>query len=396
MGTEQDIRLANEIFAFARMECSVASNVVTRGSYSWEETKLLQYLMTRCQDLGLRVDFDGAGNLWIGQDGWVPRDVVVIGSHVDSVPNGGNYDGLAGVVAGLLVVKGMPRVRVVALRGEESAWFGQAYKGSKALFGKLDIDTHALCDAMKQQGIKTANLSMKKPLLDSKEIRAFLELHIEQGPVLDKSQRSLAAVTAIRGNVRQAWTCYGEAGHTGTTPWAARKDALVAVANLIKSLVDECTQQNSGYKRPKDLVFTAPSVVVVNPSSTTIPHEVQFSLEWRSTDRKVLNLFGNKVVLAMNRLHFANGFRFEKIGESRSAPARMSPKIVKMIERETGFTMPSGAGHDAAVFAGEKIPTGMVFVRNKGGSHNPNEHMDMVDFMRGVAVLRSVAAQLVR
>ncbi|HSC99158.1 MAG TPA: Zn-dependent hydrolase, partial [Casimicrobiaceae bacterium] len=228
---------------------------VTRPSYSDVETGTLAYLEKTANADGLETSHDAAGNLWMTVPGADPgRPRVMTGSHVDSVPKGGNYDGLAGVVAGLVCGIRMRRegrvpgrsFTTIALRGEESAWFGKPYLGSAALLGRLteqDLslkhrDTgYPLMFYMREAGADPQRLARGEPLIDLGSIAAYLELHIEQGPILEGSGYPLGVVTGIRGNFRhRAVRCIGTTGHSGAVPKRMRQDAVFAVADLLSRI----------------------------------------------------------------------------------------------------------------------------------------------------------------
>ena len=229
----------------------------SRPAYSATETAVLKHIQSIARDAGLSAYFDPGQNLVMT----LPEDVdadnyVLVGSHIDTVPNGGNIDGLAGVVAGLLCLldrrqrgTGFPQpVRVVALRGEESAWFGPCYTASKALTGTLSQDEleqrhrdddRTLDAHMADVGVNMALVRAGTPLTDLGRILEYIELHIEQGPYLDSIDKPVAIVSGIRGNLRhRRILCIGKAGHSGAVPRDARQDAVMAVAELLMRLDD--------------------------------------------------------------------------------------------------------------------------------------------------------------
>jgi N-carbamoyl-L-amino-acid hydrolase len=182
------------------------------------------------------------------------KPFIACGSHLDSVPEGGNYDGAAGVVAGLLVLISMrhqglvpPRtIKVYALRGEESAWFGQAYMGSRALLGGFPVQDFdlphrtsgkTLGSYMRAAGADIARIAKGEPLLDVNSVGCYFELHIEQGPVMVARKIPVGIVTGIRGNYRHpAAGCIGEAAHSGAVPRWLRKDAVFAFSEFVMRL----------------------------------------------------------------------------------------------------------------------------------------------------------------
>ncbi len=383
---------------------------VTRESYGEGENVALRIIVDRAQALGLRHESDRAGNLWLS----LPEDerdapFLVIGSHVDSVPQGGNFDGLAGIVGGILILLGLrgrheeaAPVRVLALRGEESAWYGKAYLGSLSLLGKLPAQTLArrhrdgvgvLREAMSRCGADIDAIERGEPLVNPADIAAYLELHIEQGPVMVNRGWPVALVTGIRGNVRHNLIrCIGETGHSGAVPRWLRKDALLAVAELL-SRMDE--HWRVLLQMGMDLVMTS-GICTTSAQShavSVIPGEVAFSFEVRSQDTQTLERFYTLMreeCLAMER---ARGVRFEFDERLFTEPATMDAGWLNRLEGAAceGVQlerMASGAGHDAAVFANAGVPSAMVFIRNENGSHNPYEAMDMEDFLTGVDLLK--------
>lgn len=399
--------LAQKIFDDIRA-LSVDGPGVSRPAFSQTETAVLDYLAEVARDNGLDVTEDSARNLVFSLPG--DRDAsrwALIGSHVDSVPQGGNFDGLAGVVAGLLVLidvqrSGLPlrvAVKCIALRAEESAWFGTCYIGSRALTGQLsstDLDAshrgdgQTLRSHMARAGIDTEK---DGPLMDLSRIEEYLELHIEQGPILVERDLPVAVVTGIRGNIRhQAVRCIGEAAHSGAVPRQYRHDPVMAMAELLRQLdrTWESTINAGG-----DLVVTS-GIVATDPARhalARIADEVVFSLDIRSLDTDTLDEMAGVLAGHMQDITTRLGVSFEPGQATRAEPALMDPDIVahllEAMERigETPFAMPSGAGHDAAVFANAGVPSGMVFVRNRNGSHNPDEAMEIEDLMVGVRLL---------
>lgn len=384
---------------------------VTRPSYSDIETETLAYLAQQAAAEGIETSHDLAGNLWmtvVGSDPSLPR--VIAGSHVDSVPQGGNFDGLAGVIAALLCGIRMRRDGVVptrsftalALRGEESAWFGKPYLGSAALLGLLseqDLarkhrDTgYPLNFHMREAGADPRKLIRGEPLIDLGTVAAFLELHIEQGPVLENSGHAVGVVTSIRGNFRHPGIqCIGTTGHSGAVPKEMRQDAVFAVVELLSQLEAMWEQWLA---QGHDLVVTS-GVLQTNAAThapSVIPGEVTFSLEARSESDDTLRSFREAAVAASRAIGERRGVRFEFDPPVFSAPAMMNAGIVELLMSicDSGklrhMPLSSGAGHDAAVFSNVGIPSAMLFVRNQHGSHNPQEDMQIEDFMAGAAVL---------
>ncbi len=384
---------------------------VSRPAFSSIETETLRFLEEFARQHGLAVWYDAGLNARFS----LPADkdatrYVLVGSHVDSVPFGGNFDGLAGVVAGLLCLLRAHRsgerfahpVHVLAMRGEESAWFGPCYIGSKALTGTLAAselkaahksDGRTLDDHMADIGLPMEQVRAATPLMDLSQVEAYIELHIEQGPLLVGKGIPAAVVSGIRGNFRhQRVRCIGEAGHSGAVPRAFRRDPVLAMADLMVRLDESwSTILNMG----DDLVLTS-GMVGTDPAQhamSKIPEEVGFSLDVRSQSAKTLNDMRRLLHAEMQQVEKERRIRFELDEEMRVEPALCAPHLVEglkaAMERvgQEPFVMPSGGGHDAAVFAAAGVPSGMVFVRNSNGSHNPQEAMELSDFIAATDIV---------
>ena len=391
---------------------------VTRESYGSGESIAADFLREFAVEQGLEVSSDRAANLLFHLPQTAAEEPSVwCGSHLDSVPQGGNYDGLAGVVAGLLCLLAQKRsgkpspipLQVIGLRGEESAWFGKAYCGSSALFGQLDADDLALkqrntgetlAACMQRAGADIDAISQQKPLFDPSQVRAYLELHIEQGPVMVARKLPLAVVSGIRGNIRHnTVTCLGEAGHSGAVPRWLRRDALFAVADLIMRLDEHWSVL---LERGTDLVVTT-GIMSTNPAEhavTRIPSQVKFSFEVRSKSIDTLEAFYQLMRAECTAISRERQVRFEFDRRLLSNPAVMDRQLCDLLtktcaEQGTPYeVIPSGAGHDASLFENAGIPSGMLFIRNQNGSHNPEEAMEIADFMQGVQVLQQAIEKL--
>lgn len=402
--------LADAIFAeLARLTGDGVG--ITRECYSPQEDAALGVFSAVAKAHGFTIDKDPVGNFVVRaaeDDGMSPAHY--IGSHADSVPQGGNYDGAAGIVAGLLCLIRISAsgralttpVRVLMLRGEESAFYGRANIGSRALFGMIDGKDLAarsrgtgqtLAEAMVATGIDIAAIQASETLFDVSKAASYLELHIEQGPVMTDRALPAAVVSGIRGNLRhRRVVCHGEAGHSGTIPRWLRKDAVFAFADLVGRLEEHWRVL---LERGLDLVVTT-GIVGTDPAEhalSRIPGEVMFSFEVRSQSHDTLEGFYELFRSECRAVGQQRGVRFELDERVYTEPARMDDSVIQMLSKaaeNVGLnpqTLPSGAGHDAAVFANAGVPTGMVFVRNANGSHNPHEAMDTDDLIKGTDVL---------
>ena len=402
--------LALEIFDTLR-RTTAARRGVSRESFGAGENAAFEILMEVAGRFGLETGTDDAANLSISLPGQARETpYIACGSHMDSVPEGGNFDGAAGVVAGLLALvrarieDAKPRrpVRVIALRGEESAWYGKACVGSSALFGRLqkaDLasvhrdGTGTLGEAMKRQGAAVAAIEAGRPLVDPADIAGYIELHIEQGPILVAGRLPTAVVTSIRGNLRhRRIRCIGEAGHSGAVPRGLRNDPVMATAALIHALDNHW---QDWLDRGRDLVVTT-GIVETDArahSVSRIAGEVAFSFEVRSEDTATLEGFYELMRSECDRIAAERRVMFNFDRRVDAEPAVMDRRWVDKLLAHAGAlslpqkTMLSGAGHDAVLFASAGIPSAMIFIRNHNGSHNPNEAMDIEDFLKGADLL---------
>ena len=407
-GTDMDTatRLFDDIAAM-----SPDSKGVSRPAFSEIETQTLEYLEHFAIANGLSVSYDAGKNAVFSlPDDETADRFILIGSHVDTVPNGGNFDGLAGVVTGLLCLLRAKRagtrfptsVKVIALRAEESAWFGPCYIASKTLLGCLSQqeleathkgDGRTLEAHMKDIGIDTGSVKSGKSLIDQSAILAYIELHIEQGPLLVQKDMPAAVVSGIRGNIRhKKIRCFGEPGHSGAVPRAYRKDPVLAMADLLSRLDESWLTilQKGG-----DLVLTSGMVATdaKRHALTRIPDQVDFSLDMRSQSEETLDAARQLLKDDIDTIERERLVKFELDPEISTAPALCDANLVDGLSgamEKVGlepFTMPSGAGHDAAVFANAGIPSVMIFVRNRNGSHNPDEAMDIPDLIAGTDII---------
>ena len=384
---------------------------VTRQGYSELETDVLHYLQGLGRDLDLEIHCDDAGNVWMtlpGRDRSLPA--LVSGSHVDSVPQGGNYDGLAGVTAALTVAWWMRRHQfqperdytVLMMRCEESSFFGKAYVGSLGMMGRLTpadlLLRHRTQDMTLGQFISSCGLDANalttgKPVIDLEKFGSFIELHIEQGPTLTSNEDvRVGVVTGIRGNVRHKnVVCHGETAHSGAVNKEFRHDAVMATAALIHRLENAW---QAWLDKGEDLVFT---VGVIRTSATAaisvIPGEVSFTVDMRSLSADTCERFHALMLQEAEKIEKERGVRFVFDKALYTAPGEvdqaLSDRLYAAAEANQipCMRLPSGAGHDAAVIGAAGIPVAMIFVANQNGSHNPHEEMQMKDFMTGVDLL---------
>ncbi|MDF0732733.1 Zn-dependent hydrolase [Pseudomonas entomophila] len=410
---EQADTLFNDIRALSRDP----HEGVTRESYGRGESETIAYLRDFAQSNGLQVRQDGAGNVIFQRHDDDGQAAIWVGSHLDSVPQGGNYDGLAGVVAGLLCllrldhegVHGAAPLRVLGLRGEESAWYGKSYIGSRAVIGGLATHDLGLANRFSQRtlgealhavGADLEAIGRQQWLIERAQFAGYLEVHIEQAESLERMGQALGVVPGIRGNLRHNQVrCLGEDGHSGAVAREDRHDAVFAVSELIAQ-VDALWRD--WVEAGKDLVVTVGTLGTnaAHHAVSRIPGEVSFSLEMRSLHQSTLEAFHAKVLALAVQVEQTRQVRFEFDTRIDTQPAAMHAPWVDALQRHTraqgwqGVLTPSGAGHDAAVFANAGIPSAMLFIRNQHGSHNPHEAMALDDFLAATEVLYHTTLEL--
>ncbi|GHB18144.1 Zn-dependent hydrolase [Salinicola rhizosphaerae] len=387
---------------------------ITRDAYGPGEQRAHELFLETARELGLEIERDAAGNHFAicpGGDRALPA--WVIGSHLDSVPQGGNYDGAAGVIAGLAAVaalrsRGITPVRdiiVAAFRAEESTWFPASYLGSRSALGRLDSEELALlradsgrtlADHMRDCGGDPEAVAAGDNWLGRRTLHGMLELHIEQGPTLETEATALGIVTGIAGSFRYRQArCFGEWGHSGAVAKPYRHDALMAFSEVAMALEARWEALEQAGRRATVTV----GQIATPPEQhafSKIPGEVGFCLDVRSEEPATLKELEEALFEITDRVAKKRGVRFDLGPRSASTPAPMDPTLTarcQAIASELKIAhrrLPSGAGHDAATFANAGIPTQMLFVRNQHGSHNPFEAMRIEDFVEGVRVLAAL------
>ena len=408
-----DIDLAAQLFDELRAKTGDGIGI-TRASYGEGEQIAHDILRREGEKLGLSIQTDAASNLYLTLSGEVTEGRIIIGSHLDSVPLGGNFDGAAGILCGLSVIAGLVRadirpprdITLMAIRAEESTWFAASYIGSRAAFGRLTTDELdqvrrtgdglPLGTAIDAAGGDSARLRGGESFLDTADIGLFLEPHIEQGPSLVLHDAPVGVVTGIRGSVRHRFaTCRGRYAHSGATPRAMRHDAVRATAALVMATEEVW---DSAEKNGEDLVVTF-GKIATDPAEhafSKIAGRVDFSLDVRSQSPEKLQRVVQDIGGLVERISKQYSVCFNLGPRTGSRPAAMNGAVIAAMQAAcidldaASVTMPCGAGHDAAVFAEEGVPTGMLLIRNENGSHNPDEAMEMDDF----AVAARVVARI--
>ena len=408
---QPDIALAESLFEFLRA-ATTDGDGVTRESYGPGENAAHVIVREAAESAGLETAVDFAGNLYMtlpGQDRSAPR--ILIGSHLDSVCCGGNYDGAAGVLAGLAAITGFAQadhrppqdVTVMGIRAEESMWFSASYIGSRAALGLLSPEEissvrrtdsgRTIAEHMKECGLDPDAVTNEPPYLHPDSLAAYYEVHIEQGPVLEEHDIPVGIVTGIRGNFRcREARCTGEYGHCGTVPRSLRRDAVAAVSELVLRTDDLWAALEA---EGKDLAVTFGVIATdeTHSASSKVAGEARFTVDVRSQSAETLAAMRGHIDALIADIEKRRGVQFELGPCSETQPGEMDfglrQRLVEVAAAldVPAIEMPSGAGHDALVFAGLGVPTAMLFIRNAHGSHNPHEAMDLDDFAKATSVL---------
>ncbi|HXV95885.1 MAG TPA: M20 family metallo-hydrolase [Gaiellaceae bacterium] len=352
---------------------------VSRFAWTPELAEANDWLAERLAALGLEVELDPAGNLvgrWQAGEG----KAVLVGSHLDTVPNGGRYDGALGVLAALDVVRRLraegvePRrpLWVVSFNDEEGGRFQTGMLGSRAFCGDCDLPDwggRGVPEAMADAGFDFARLADARAI---DGVGAYLELHIEQGPVLEHAGIDLGVVTAITGMVGYRARFVGEANHAGTTPMAHRRDALAGAARAVLALRDEARSR-------VDMTANV-GVISAEPGGfNVVPGAAELTIDVRSATPDGYARLDPFVRDTLERIAAEEELRLEVRETHRKQPVALDAGLQELLEdaaREEGATtlrLPSGAGHDAMVLA-HHVPAAMLFVPSRGGlSHTPDE-----------------------
>jgi len=391
-----DLHLLEEWFKELEPVGAALDGGVTRLAYSSEEDEMFDRVSSFARRLGFAVTSDCIGNMFIsfpGQEG-VPCHVT--GSHLDSVPRGGRYDGVAGVLAGLLVMEktrrlGLPfPVRTAVFRAEESSLYGLATAGSGTVAGSIGIDQlrnakslsgGSLYDAMTRKGFAPGTCRLD-PMID------FSELHIEQGRVLWESGESLGIVTAIAAPTRLKVTVHGRQDHSGATPMGLRKDGLCASAEIILGV------EEAGRAEAIHATVATVGVAHVHPNAlNVVPGMVELRIDIRGIIKESISRAVASVRNIIRETEGRRSIRCDVDIISAMDPVTLAPCVTDSLAaaaEESGIPfrrMPSGAGHDAMKIAAV-APAGMVFIPCREGiSHNPAEEASLKDVALGADII---------
>jgi hydantoinase/carbamoylase family amidase len=374
------------------------SGGVTRLAWSAELAAASAWLRERLAELGLSSEIDPAGNV-IGRWEAGERKAVVVGSHLDSVPRGGRYDGALGIVCALEAIRRLrekgvqPRrpVWLVSFMDEEGPRFGTGMLGSRAFVGedlsdlgeRLDEEGTSLASAMASLGFDYRRIQDARAV---EHVGAYLELHIEQGPVLERRGVDVGIATGIAGLLGFRALLAGEANHAGTTPMELRRDALTGAARAVLALRDEARS------RP-DMTANVGQISVSPGAFNVIPGICELTIDVRSPTRDGFARVETFVLETLAAIAAEEHLELTLTETHRLEPLALDGALIETLERAadlegaTSLRMPSGAGHDA-MNIGRHVPAAMLFVPSRGGiSHSPEEFTDPAHCELGARVL---------
>jgi len=382
-----------------------------RFAWSDADLTLREWFAGCAEQRGMDVEVDRNGNMWAWwmPKGWTgdPRDAFVTGSHLDSVPDGGAFDGPLGVVSAFAaidilrergVVPAIP-VAVAAFSDEEGARFGVACVGSQLSTGALtadrarglrDADGITLAEALVRAGRDPEHLGADPRLAE--RVGVFVELHVEQGRALDLVHAPVAVASSIWPHGRWEFTFGGEANHAGSTRLADRRDPMLAFASSVHSARTEAAA--------RDAVATFGKVIVSPNGANAIPSRIRAWLDARAADEATLTALVDAITAEARRHAGADSITLDVLTESLTPivefPEEPRARLTRALSHLGDIpVLPTAAGHDAGILSA-LVPTAMLFVRNPTGvSHSPQEHAEMSDCNQGAVALADVMADWV-
>ncbi|MFD1387409.1 Zn-dependent hydrolase [Oceanobacillus oncorhynchi subsp. oncorhynchi] len=376
---------------------------INRFSFTKEEQQAIDLVIEYMKEAGMQVNVDGIGNI-IGSYGDA-EETIMLGSHIDTVPDGGKFDGALGVLTAIEVVQTLhenqiplhKKVEVTAFKDEEGTRFGFGLIGSRAMAGllkaeqlqKTDDANITIEEAARQFGLSPFPLEKLK----RENIKAYLELHIEQGKVLEKEDLPVGVVTGIAAPLWLEVTVNGISEHAGATPMHIRHDALTAASEMI--LAVEQSFQTKG-----DSVGTVGKLQVEPNGVNVIPGKVTFTIDIRDIDEKTIRELEQEVKQQINDIAARRHVTAAVVELQRAKPAKadgaLQQQFAASIEKQgiRPYTLVSGAGHDAMNIAAA-APVAMLFVRSKDGiSHNPLEYSSDEDIVIAANVLYDTVLEI--
>ena len=399
-------RLLRDLNAVSRIGIGDHGSV-TRLVFSIKELRSRQFLIHQMRQVGLRIHIDRIGNIFGRLDGLNPKaPALLVGSHLDTVLHGGKFDGTLGVIAALEAVRSLKEhhlaleapVEVVCFVGEESSRFGYSTLGSSLVAGEVHAED--LAHAIDAQGTKLESIlaslginrnNLRSMRRDPATIKAYLELHIEQGPILEAKKKPIGIVTSIAAPTRFRVVLTGQADHSGTTPMEMRKDALVAASECIVALETICHR----YARiEKGRVVGTVGAMKIEPGViNTIPGETELSVDIRSITREAKRRVVRLVQARIREIARRRKIQVKILPLRDENPVSLDKGIIRLLRECCAARnidhemMPSGAGHDAMQMA-KVTSAGMLFIPSRRGiSHSPLEWSEPEDICIGAQLL---------
>ncbi|WP_414044457.1 M20 family metallo-hydrolase [Macrococcus animalis] len=403
-------RVLSTLKSFNHLGFSTQLDGINRLAFTHNERLAALKFSMYCQELGMSVYFDRIGNVIArrdGKDNSLPA--VVIGSHIDTVPEGGQYDGLLGVVGALEVVRHLNDLKlitdhpieIIAFSCEESARFNVSTIGSKYLCGLLsEADMKNIIDKNGETLLEVIETmastdSSRSSFHDNNNMKAFLELHIEQGPILEKKEKDIGIVTHIAAPERLKVTLNGITSHSGSTPMTMRKDALVCGAEIIQSV------ETIAHEYHQDGIVATVGGINVSPNTmNAVAGDVTLLIDIRGINKDIRDGVVQKIIGQIEFICSKRDIEITIESLGNDTPIALSEKIADIIEEKvmhqklSSRRMFSGAGHDAMHMA-KFCPTSMIFIPCKDGiSHSPSESVTEDQIKNGINVLIDTALEL--
>lgn len=401
-------RIKSDILTLSEIGRNETDRGIYRMAFTDADIQGKRWLTDRIESAGLSVSVDGAANISSVYTGESDAPRILVGSHIDTVPCAGALDGTLGVIVGLECLRRLHEesislkrtIELIALSDEEGRFGGMF--GSQSVCGMInpellatmsDLDGVKLQDEMRRHGYNP--LAALDAARDPESIESYLELHIEQGPVLDHLKKPIGIVDEITGLFTWSVWFRGEANHAGTTPMDMRNDAFMGLADFAHE-VPRILEEN-GSPRSRATIGKAQ---ILPGAANTVPGLVEFSLDVRDTSEEILEELSTAFRKALSAIARRRNLMFEFQQKSYLHPVQCCREIVDEFTRQSerlqleSHTMPSGAAHDAQIM-GRMVPVGMVFVPSKGGqSHSPAEWTAWSDIEAGANLMLHTLMQL--
>jgi len=398
-------RLLQRLHDLSQIGRNKVTGGINRFSFTSEEQQAIELVTSYMKEAGMTVNVDGVGNI-IGTYG-EESETIMLGSHIDTVPDGGKYDGALGVLAAIEIVQTIceqqlplsKKIEVVAFKDEEGTRFGFGLIGSRAMAGlltheelqKRDASDISIQEAMKQFELSPLPLEKVK----RNDIQAYLEMHIEQGKVLENEELPVGVVVGIAAPLWLEVTVTGVSEHAGATPMSIRQDALTAASEMILAI----EQMLNG---TTDSVATVGKLNVEPNGVNVIPGRVTFTVDIRDIDEQKIRTLESSILEQLQKVAERRNVTVTSKVLQRVKPAKTAPMLQQQLASSIEkygvqpYSLISGAGHDAMNIAA-LAPIGMLFVRSKDGiSHNPLEYSSDEDIVIATNIFYDTVVELVK